>query len=686
MRNLIVFILIFSLTFATTLIVPDNYATIQQGITAAENGDTVKVAPGVYSEQINFNGKSIVVQSWYNDDAYPSYITNTVLDGSGLGSVVTFNTGETENAVLSGFTITNGYAVNGGGIFCSGASPTLQNLLIINNDAQQRGGGVVCYFNSNPILLNVTLSGNTAGSYGGAIFSRDGSTPLIVNSILWNNSPEQIYLYLDGAAAIAYSDIQGGPAAIVHNDNPVFWLSGNLNADPLFQNAGAGRYYIIAISPCIDTGIQDTPIAYDDIIYTIPEIDFNNLAPDMGCMEYNGVTGCTDMEAANFNPQATISDGNCNYTPVIDPIPDYFILEDGSVAVNLNASDQDPEDILTFSAVSNVNGMGLQVIGSLLLASPPDNWFGSAGIQVTVSDGVYTASTSFHLNVTSVNDPPSMDCGLPQFINENSFLANHVMIAEDVDSENLTFDIMVEADLTAFPWIDTEFTWEITGNLVTITPPENWYGQAAITQLVFDESLSDDCSFTLNVLSEENDVILDFGFVSYEDFIVPIMMTNESDVAGFQFVVSDPHYLTLLDVFGGRAEDENFILQYEPQTGLILGFSQTGGTIPAGTGALIYLNFSGWGNAPSCIDNAVVTLEDGIDAFTWPGDCITINFDTGDMNQDGSQDILDVVWIVAIILGQEFPTEYQMWAADLDLDGEINVTDIIILLDIILNQ
>ena len=158
MRNLIVFILIFSLTFATTLIVPDNYATIQQGITAAENGDTVKVAPGVYSEQINFNGKSIVVQSWYNDDAYPSYITNTVLDGSGLGSVVTFNTGETENAVLSGFTITNGYAVNGGGIFCSGASPTLQNLLIINNDAQQRGGGVVCYFNSNPILLNVTLS------------------------------------------------------------------------------------------------------------------------------------------------------------------------------------------------------------------------------------------------------------------------------------------------------------------------------------------------------------------------------------------------------------------------------------------------------------------------------------------------------------------------------------------------
>ena len=83
------------------------YSHIWQGISAAEDGDTVFVREGTYTENIDFGGKDIVVMGENRE--------TTVIDGSQSGSVAIFQNGETKEAVLENFTIMNGSNTNGGG-------------------------------------------------------------------------------------------------------------------------------------------------------------------------------------------------------------------------------------------------------------------------------------------------------------------------------------------------------------------------------------------------------------------------------------------------------------------------------------------------------------------------------------------------------------------------------------------
>ncbi|MFC1715984.1 T9SS type A sorting domain-containing protein [Candidatus Poribacteria bacterium] len=88
-----------------TINVPGVYPTIQQGIDAARNGDTVIVADGTYrgvgNKDLDFQGKVITVRS----ENGPEY---TVIDCEGSGRGFLFHSGETSGSVVSGFTIENG--------------------------------------------------------------------------------------------------------------------------------------------------------------------------------------------------------------------------------------------------------------------------------------------------------------------------------------------------------------------------------------------------------------------------------------------------------------------------------------------------------------------------------------------------------------------------------------------------
>jgi len=159
-------------SFATIIHVPADQPTIQAGIDVAINGDTILVAPGTYVENINFNGKNVTVASLFLTTHDTAYISQTIIDGDSITSVVCFRNGEDSTAVLDGFTLTNGrgwidYGSGspqhyGGGITCDYSScPGIANTIIYNN----YGVAILCDNGSHPALKNVTIKENPGGIF-----------------------------------------------------------------------------------------------------------------------------------------------------------------------------------------------------------------------------------------------------------------------------------------------------------------------------------------------------------------------------------------------------------------------------------------------------------------------------------------------------------------------------------------
>jgi hypothetical protein len=194
-KLILLFFLFTSMSIANIINVPVDIDSIQGGINLSVNGDTVLVQPGTYVENINFNGKNIVVGSLTLITGDTSYISQTVIDGNQNGSVVKIENGEDSTAVLCGFTVTNGIVRDnndGAGIHIMNSSPVISNILIIYNSVNNGtnnmsgGGGGIFLNNSRTIISDTQISSNSA--YGFDIWSYfcwgEGGGILCLNSYL----------------------------------------------------------------------------------------------------------------------------------------------------------------------------------------------------------------------------------------------------------------------------------------------------------------------------------------------------------------------------------------------------------------------------------------------------------------------------------------------------------------------
>jgi len=268
---------------------PADFNNIQAAINNANHGDTIVVADGIYrgegNRNISLRRKAITLRS---ENGW----SNCIIDCEGQDHGFYFYNNENENSIVDGFTIINGNAYYGGGIYCYGSNPTITNCrmngneaiwgggifcrnnssptisnCIISENVAHSGGGISCSNSSSPLINNCLITGNTGTSgggihsykyscpminnctitenevthYGGGICSNNYSSPTINNCILWGNRAfrgDEIVLIdqtYPSQTTVRYSDVQGGSTAVYISPGCVLnWGQGNIDADPMF--------------------------------------------------------------------------------------------------------------------------------------------------------------------------------------------------------------------------------------------------------------------------------------------------------------------------------------------------------------------------------------------------------------------------------------------------------------------
>jgi hypothetical protein len=189
---------------AGTIHVPAEQPTIQAGIAAAQAGDTVIVAFGIYYEyEIGLKSGVLLRSETGASDC-------ATIDAQQQGRVLIGNLVNAET-IVEGFTITGGQThLSGAGVNVFAGSPEFRHCRFEDNHAVSGGGGgAVAYADgSDPRFVACAFIGNTADGFGGAVLGySSGDHPEFTDCLFVGNAAGV------SGGALALDPISGSNAA-----------------------------------------------------------------------------------------------------------------------------------------------------------------------------------------------------------------------------------------------------------------------------------------------------------------------------------------------------------------------------------------------------------------------------------------------------------------------------------------
>lgn len=387
--------------------VPSEYLTIQEAIDASVSGDTIVVAPGRYKENINFNGKNVLLTSNFLHDQDVNTILNTIIDGGypenpDFASCVMFISGEDSSAILQGFTLTNGKGSRwvdehgagvyreGGGILSALSAPTIRFNYITGNEAINKsgmisaGGGGIRAGDGNASIYNNVISHNK-GRYGaGIVLNYTGA--VVRNNIISQNEGGEDF----GGGGIWINHPSGENLPIIIENNTIV---GNIS------NISGGGLRIIST---IVSGKNN--IIWGNSAVTLPSSGID-VSGSTAVLSYNCVQGGWTGNG-NISSDPLFAEGTELYlsvgSPCIDAGDTSFIYNDNHDSANASV----PKFPSLGSLRNDIGAYG----GPFAKLLPP-TWFSTKLFFSVLSVGfkqiTYGDSTIFKIDLTNSSQVPA---------------------------------------------------------------------------------------------------------------------------------------------------------------------------------------------------------------------------------------------------------------------------------------
>lgn len=234
MRTSITFLVVLVVALpadARIINVPADYPTIQAGIDASVNGDTVLVAPGEYVENPVIQDKNILLTSAEGPG-------NTRINGQ----VRIYGASVDSTCILRGFRI-DGYGLHGWPdhlVYSRQGAPIIWGNIIENYVSYYRGGGVFLEDSPATIRGNI-IRNNRAAAYGGGTDATDLDTMVWDRAIIEGNivSGNVVGLLPDMGD---YGGIGGGVAGIIRYNLVINNTASRMIYHALGGGIGAGAW------------------------------------------------------------------------------------------------------------------------------------------------------------------------------------------------------------------------------------------------------------------------------------------------------------------------------------------------------------------------------------------------------------------------------------------------------------
>jgi VCBS repeat-containing protein len=312
---------------------------------------------------------------------------------------------------------------------------------------------------------------------------------------------------------------------------------------------------------------EDTPIS--SLLFTVSDVDsevdvlistINSLLPPGSVV----VSGSGTTRTLTITPSANVSgvsgvvltatDGQevaqtsfsvtinpVNDAPVIAPVSNQTVAEDSVQSVVLLSLSDVDGDILGVTVSSADTTLlplaGLVVSGSgsnrVLSITPAAGRSGSTAVTVVVSDGLLSSSTTFTVEVTPVNDSPTISSIADQTINEDGILSGIEFTVADDDGETPAV-FVTSTNVVLLPPGSLVITGSGSVRQLSIVPAANRFGTAVVTVTVSDGLASSSSSFSLTVTSV-NDAPMAVADTASGPADLPVVISvlgNDSDTDG----------------------------------------------------------------------------------------------------------------------------------------------------------